>query len=168
VFILRKRNYNCKAERIAWYGYLRNLCTGNSRGTGKAGIQAKAVRADPESFKEDFTLPAVARIVRKDGTAHYVVVCLIKKGGKMKIMDPATDGIQKTTVGEFYGDFDGVLVMAVPNEEFVTGKERSKSYLVSQKSAKHRHHCRPAMVINGIVLPVSDSKYENKEIAVAA
>jgi len=41
----------------------------------KLGFETKAVRVDPESFKNGgFTLPAVARMVRKDGTAHFVVI----------------------------------------------------------------------------------------------
>jgi ATP-binding cassette subfamily B protein len=47
---------------------------GITEALGKLGFESKAVRADPESFEKGFTLPAVARIVRKNGTAHYVVV----------------------------------------------------------------------------------------------
>jgi ATP-binding cassette subfamily B protein len=157
----------CIASMCSFYGKeitivkLRELLGTDISGTtirgitealGRLGFESKAVRADPESFEKGFTLPAVARIVRKNGTAHYVVIYSIKKNKKMKIMDPATDGIQKTTVGEFYKDFDGVLVMAVPNGEFVTGKEGSKSVFSSFTALLRPHWKMFAIAIGASVL----------------
>ena len=104
---------------------------GVTEAADKLGFEAKAVRVDPESFKSGFTLPAVARIVKKDGTAHYVVIYSISKGGKIKCMDPAEDRATKKTTKEFLEDFDGVLVLMVPNENFVQSKEGAKSVFSS-------------------------------------
>ena len=103
---------------------------GITEAADKLGFEAKAVRVDPESFKSGFTLPAIARTVRKDGTAHFVVICSIS-GGKIKCMDPAEDRLTKKAVSEFLEDFDGVLVLMVPNENFVQSKEGAKSVLSS-------------------------------------
>lgn len=105
---------------------------GITEAADKLGFEARAVRVDPSSFKAGgFTLPAVARTVRKDGTAHFIVVYSISKGGRIKCMDPAEDKITKKTVDEFMEDFDGVLVMLVPNENFLRSKEGAKSVLSS-------------------------------------
>jgi len=157
----------CAASVCSFYGKeitivkLRELLGTDIAGTtikgiteamGKLGFEAKAVRVDPDSFKEGFTLPAIARIVRKDGTAHFVVIYSIKKNGKMKYMDPATDRIQKKNIKEFYEDFDGVLVMMVPTEEFVTGKEGKKSVFSSFVSLIRPHWKMFAVAIGASVL----------------
>jgi len=96
----------------------------------KLGFEARAVRVDPDSFRERFTLPAIARIAHKDGTAHFVVVYSIK-GGRVRYMDPAEERLKKRTVEEFHEDFDGVIVMMVPNENFTSSKEGARSVLSS-------------------------------------
>jgi len=99
---------------------------------GKLGFEAKAVRVDKESFKGGFTLPAVAHIVRNDGTSHYVVVYSIKEHEEIvKYMDPGEEYLQKTSVDKFFESFDGLLVMMVPNENFIKSKEGTKSVLSS-------------------------------------
>jgi ATP-binding cassette subfamily B protein len=105
---------------------------GISEAADKLGFEARAVRVDPVSFKEGgFTLPAIARTVRTDGTAHFVVVYSVSKGGKVRCMDPADDRITKKTLNEFMKNFDGALVMMVPNENFLQSKEGAKSVLSS-------------------------------------
>ena len=66
---------------------------GITEAMGRLGFEAKAVRVDPESFKDGFTLPAIARIVRKDGTAHYVVIYSIKKNGKYRHTNDARGAV---------------------------------------------------------------------------
>ena len=98
----------CVASICAFYGKeitiikLRELLGTDIAGTTvkgiteampKLGFESKAVRIDPESFTKGFTLPAIARTVRKDGTAHYVVIYSISMG-RIRYMDPATDRIQ--------------------------------------------------------------------------
>jgi len=109
---------------------------GITEAVAKLGFEARAVRVDKDSFKSGFTLPAVAHIVRKDGTSHYVVIYSIKgrKRNKdikrtVRYMDPAEEYLQKASVDEFFESFDGVLVMMVPNENFVKSKEAAKSVL---------------------------------------
>jgi len=131
----------CVASVCAFYGKeitiikLRELLGTDISGTtvkgiteamDKLGFEARSVRIDPGAFKKGFTLPAVARTVRKDGTAHFVVIYSIGTD-KVRYMDPATDRIQKKTIPEFYEDFDGVLVLMVPNENFIRSKDGAKS-----------------------------------------
>ncbi|MCL2031754.1 MAG: peptidase domain-containing ABC transporter [Methanomassiliicoccaceae archaeon] len=98
----------------------------------KLGFEAKAVRVDKEAFTSKFTLPAVAHIVKEDGTSHYVVIFSANvNSGTIKYMDPAEDKHQKASVDEFFENFDGILVMMVPNENFVKSKEGAKSVLSS-------------------------------------
>ena len=105
---------------------------GITEAVDKLGFETKAVRIDPASFKKgNFTLPAVARTVRKDGTAHFVVIYSISSRGRIKCMDPAKDRITERTVSGFMKDFDGVLVMMAPNENFLQSKEGSKGILSS-------------------------------------
>jgi len=105
---------------------------GITEAVGKLGFEAKAVRVDKESFRGGFTLPAVAHIVKKDGTSHYVVIYSInKRNGTVRYMDPAEEYLQKASADEFFESFDGVIVMMVPNENFIKSKEAAKSVLSS-------------------------------------
>ncbi|MDR3206357.1 MAG: peptidase domain-containing ABC transporter [Candidatus Methanoplasma sp.] len=92
----------------------------------KLGFETRTAAVGEEAFAEGFTLPAIARIVRDDGTAHFVVISKIKRR-KIKYMDPAFDRIQKKKPKEFHKDFDGTLVLMVPDNNFVRSKEGAKS-----------------------------------------
>jgi len=131
----------CVASVCAFYGKeitiikLRELLGTDIAGTtvkgiteamGKLGFESRAVRIDPDSFTKGFSLPAIARMVKKDGTAHFVVIYSIGLD-MVRYMDPATDRIQRKLVKEFYEDFDGVLVLMVPNENFIRSKDGAKS-----------------------------------------
>ncbi|MDR3283395.1 MAG: peptidase domain-containing ABC transporter [Candidatus Methanoplasma sp.] len=131
----------CVASVCAFYGKeltivkLRELLGTDISGTtvkgvadalSRLGFKAHAVRADRKAFGSGFTVPAVAHTVRKDGTSHYVAVYRVKKG-VVRYMDPAESKVQKKTVDEFFEDFDGIMVIAVPDEGFVRNKEGAKS-----------------------------------------
>ena len=135
----------CVASICAYYGKevtivkLRELLGTDILGTsikgiadalGKLGFENRAVRIDREGFESDFTLPAIAHIIRSDGTSHFVVMYRIS-GGKKKqtvtLMDPAEEKITKKSVDEFYRDFDGIIVMMIPNSEFHPSKNKSTS-----------------------------------------
>lgn len=97
---------------------------------GKLGFEQRAVRVDREGFESGFTLPAIAHIIKKDGTSHFVVIYDILVNRRKKIvtiMDPAEEKIVKKTIDDFYDDFDGILIMMVPNSEFVPTKDKSTS-----------------------------------------
>lgn len=92
----------------------------------KLGFEAKAGRVTKETFGEKFSLPAIARIITKEGLAHFIVVHKIyksKKKGveKLLIADPAK-GLLKQSADEFFEDFDGNLVICAPANEFVAEK----------------------------------------------
>lgn len=100
---------------------------GISQGLEKLGFVSRAVFVDKESFSQgDYSLPGIARLVRADGTSHYVSVFSVRDG-IVRYMDPAECKAQKKTVDEFSKDFDGGMILMVPNEEFVKDKARTKS-----------------------------------------
>lgn len=48
----------------------------------KLDSDAKAVQIYSDAFIKGFALPAIAHIIRDDGTTHYVVICRIKGTGR--------------------------------------------------------------------------------------
>ena len=78
---------------------LRDMMGTDLKGTNLAGISScaqklgfvtQAVRVDREGFDSDFTLPAIAHMITKDGFLHFVVV--YKKSKKYVVVgDPASD-----------------------------------------------------------------------------
>lgn len=78
----------CAVSICSFYGMevtiskLRDIMGTDAYGTSIAGIvkglehvgfEARSIYISRESFAHDkFTLPAIARLVRQDGTAHYV------------------------------------------------------------------------------------------------
>ena len=167
----------CVASICAHYGKdvsiskLRELLGTDAFGTSINGIAgaldkldfaSRCVYVDRESFeKGSYSLPAIARVVRRDGTAHYVAVYSVKKG-VVKLMDPAFDIVQKKTSDEFCKDFDGGMILMVPNENFVRSKESAKSMFSSFVTllAPHKGLFLTAIVISiiltvfGIVLAI--------------
>ena len=100
---------------------------GLQTGLDQLGFFSRTIYIGRDSFaKDDFTLPAIARLVREDGTAHFVSVYKIKNG-TVTYMDPAFSKIQRKSIDEFNKDFDGGLIMMVPNEEFIRTKEKRTS-----------------------------------------
>lgn len=89
-------------------------------GAKKLGFDTKAVRVDKYGFKSKFTLPAVAHVITKEGLSHFVIIHKIRKENVI-IFDPAKGKVKKT-VDEFFENFDGVLLLLVPNNEFNPGK----------------------------------------------
>ena len=97
---------------------------GLSKCADELGFDSQAVRVDREGFCSNFTLPAIAQVITKEGLSHFVVI--FKKTKKHIIIgDPAKDLI-RLTIDEFYNQFTGVLLILKPNEQFVTGKNRGE------------------------------------------
>ena len=93
---------------------------GLSQCAQKLGFVSQAVRVDREGFDSDFTLPAIAHMITKDGVLHFVVV--FKKSKKYVIVgDPARD-LEKIPIDEFYKHFTGNLLILAPTSSFVGGK----------------------------------------------
>lgn len=100
---------------------------GLESGAKELGFDTKAVRVDKSSFQSKYTLPAIAHLVTKEGLSHFVVIHKIKKD-KAIILDPAK-GVEKKDIDEFYKEFDGILLLLAPNNEFKPGKSSSKGML---------------------------------------
>ncbi len=95
---------------------------GLSKCADMLGFVSQAVRVDKEGFLSDYTLPAIANVVTKEGLSHFVVVFKITSK-YVVIGDPAKDLI-KMGLEEFYQCFTGALLILKPNQSFVTGKEK--------------------------------------------
>ena len=95
---------------------------GLSNCADKLGFVSQAVRVDKEGFLSDYTLPAIANVITKEGLSHFVVVFKITKKHVI-IGDPAKD-LEKLEIDEFYKNFTGTLLLLKPNQAFVGGKEK--------------------------------------------
>jgi len=91
------------------------------------GFDTRAIRVDKEGFKSKYTLPAIAHVITKEGLSHFVVIHKVKKE-KVTILDSAK-GVIKEEIDEFYKKFDGVLLLLIPNNEFVVEKNNSGTML---------------------------------------
>lgn len=100
---------------------------GLEEGARRLGFDAKAARVDKTGFKSKYTLPAIAHIITDDGLSHFVIVHKIKSK-KVIILDPAK-GKEKKTIDRFFESFDGVLLLLVPNNEFMPGKIKGQGIL---------------------------------------
>ncbi len=86
----------------------------------KLGFVSQAVRVDREGFLSEYTLPAIANILTKEGLSHFVVI--FKITNKYVIVgDPAKDLI-RVEIDEFYKTFTGTMLILKPNQDFVRGK----------------------------------------------
>jgi len=102
---------------------------GLTKGLQALGFDTRAIYISSESFTNDaFTLPAIARLVREDGTAHYVAVYKITKT-RVIYMDPDTGKTEKKSIEEFNKDFDGGLIMMIPKEEFIRTREKNRTLI---------------------------------------
>lgn len=93
---------------------------GLSKCARQLGFAAQAVRVNREGFFSDYTLPAVANIVTKDGLSHFVVVFKITKNYVI-VGDPAKE-LEKIKADKFYKDFTGIMLLLKPDNRFETGK----------------------------------------------
>lgn len=89
----------------------------------KLGFEAKAWRLARDGFDEQFTLPAIARILTKEGLAHFVVIHKIYKK-YILVADPAK-GLHKITKDEFFEDFDNNIILCAPVNEFIADKTKT-------------------------------------------
>ena len=93
---------------------------GLSKGAERLGFTSQAVRVDREGFISDYTLPAIANVVTKEGLSHFVVI--FKLTDKYVVVgDPAKD-LMKMEIDEFYKRFTGAMLILKPNNEFTQGK----------------------------------------------
>lgn len=86
----------------------------------KLGFVSQAVRVDKEGFLSDYTLPAIANVLTKEGLSHFVVIFKITEK-YVVIGDPAKD-LLRVEFDEFYKTFTGTLLLLKPNQDFTRGK----------------------------------------------
>lgn len=98
---------------------------GLSKCADMLGFSSQAVRVDKEGFLSDYTLPAIANVVTKEGLSHFVVVFKITKK-HVVVGDPAKD-LEKIEIDTFYKSFTGAMLLLKPNASFVGGKQKSAS-----------------------------------------
>lgn len=124
---------------------------GINNGLISLGFDSRLIYISKESFANDeFTLPAIARLVRSDGTAHYVAVYRVRRG-KVTYMDPAYGKVFVQKIDEFNKDFDGGLIMMIPKEEFIRTREKKRSLLSTFSRMMNAH--KP-LFISAIILSV--------------
>ncbi len=95
---------------------------GLSKCAEQLGLLSQAVRVDKEGFLSDYTLPAIANVITKEGLSHFVVVFKITKTHVI-IGDPAKD-LEKVEIDTFYKNFTGAMLLLRPNQDFVGGKQK--------------------------------------------
>lgn len=88
----------------------------------KLGFTAKGVRGGSDSLPK-IPLPAIAHVVVKEVLQHYVVIYKVTDK-HVEIMDPGDGQIHKKSIAEFEKEWTGVLILMVPNEEFVQKDEK--------------------------------------------
>lgn len=93
---------------------------GLSKCADELGFMSQAVRVDREGFLSEYTLPAIANVITKEGLSHFVVI--FKITDKFVIVgDPAKD-LERLEIEEFYKNFTGAMLLLKPNEKFTGGK----------------------------------------------
>ncbi|HHK5536316.1 peptidase domain-containing ABC transporter [Bacillus cereus] len=100
---------------------------GLESGAKRLGFDTKAVRVNHETFMSEFSLPAIAHIITKEGLAHFVVVHKITKNSVV-FLDPA-EGSKKISIIEFFNYFDGILLLLAPNDAFVVERKKKSNTL---------------------------------------
>lgn len=88
----------------------------------RLGFQAKGAKGQLDSLLK-IPLPAIAHVVLKNGLHHYVV--LYKVTNKhVTYMDPGDGDFHKETYAVFQEKWSGVIVLLLPDDGFVTGKQK--------------------------------------------
>jgi len=92
----------------------------------KLGFEAKGVRGELDSLFK-IPKPAIAHIIVKEQLHHYVVIYEVTKS-HITIMDPGDGKLHKKTHEEFTKEWTGVLVILLPQENFVASNEKVSIY----------------------------------------
>ncbi len=126
---------------------------GIAEGSEKLGFLVRSVYVDRASFASwDYSLQAIACIVREDGTAHYVAVYSVRNG-VVRYMDPAGYKPQPKSVEEFCRDFDGDMILMISNDGFIKDSEGPAS-LTSAFTKLIRPHIRLFAIGVSIILTI--------------
>jgi ABC-type bacteriocin transporter len=88
----------------------------------RLGFQAKGAKGQLESLAK-IPLPCIAHLVLKNGLHHYVVIFKVTKIF-ISYMDPDDGDFQKITLTKFQELWSGVIVLLLPDDGFITGKQK--------------------------------------------
>lgn len=135
----------CMASVLAYYGRLmpislirRVTCT-DKRGTNvlglveaasELGFACKGVKAVDDigvlsiDILKKVPKPTIAHIVYKNNLQHFVVIYKVTDK-YVFVMDPAVGEIEKWTIDSFINRSTGVLVLLVPNDDFVKVNQKN-------------------------------------------
>ena len=91
----------------------------------KLGFQAKGARGTLDSLKK-IPLPAIAHLVLKSGLHHYVVIYQVSTKS-IRYMDPGNGEFVKVSPDNFQEIWSGVIVLLLPGDDFVTGKQKIRN-----------------------------------------
>jgi ABC-type bacteriocin transporter len=88
----------------------------------RLGFQAKGAKGKLESLQK-IPLPAVVHLVLQNGLHHYVVLYKVSKK-HLTYMDPGDGAIHRETLSAFEEKWSGVIILVLPDDGFVTGKQK--------------------------------------------
>lgn len=88
----------------------------------RLGFQAKGAKGQLDSLQK-IPLPAIVHVVLKNGLHHYVVLYKVTRK-HVTYMDPGDGAFHKETLAIFQEKWSGVIVLLLPDDGFVTGKQK--------------------------------------------
>jgi ABC-type bacteriocin transporter len=91
----------------------------------RLGFQAKAAKGTLDSLQK-IPLPAIAHVILKNGLHHYIVIYSVEKK-LITYMDPADGSLIKVSLDAFKEIWSGVIVLLLPGDSFVTGKQNQSN-----------------------------------------
>lgn len=91
----------------------------------KLGLQAKGAKGGMDSLSK-IPLPAIAHVVVKNKLHHYVAIYQVGKK-HITLMDPADGRMHRKTHAAFKEEWTGVIVLLLPGDDFVTGKQKQSN-----------------------------------------
>lgn len=129
----------------------------------RLGFQAKGVRGTFDSLAK-IPKPAIAHVVVGGGLHHFVVIYRVT-ARHVVVMDPGSGKLEKHTHEVFRNQWTGVLILLLPDEQFVTGNQNvSALHRFGQLIRPHRSVMTQALfgAIVYTVLGLSTSIYVQK------
>lgn len=88
----------------------------------KLGFTAKGVKGGVDALPK-IPLPAIAHVIIKESLQHYIVIYEVT-AKFIKYMDPADGEIHKVEFECFTKIWTGILILLIPNENFVARNEK--------------------------------------------
>lgn len=115
-----------KIRQIAGTDQKGTNALGMVKAAEQLGFAAKGVKGNIDSLPK-IPLPAIAHVMVKDILQHYVVIYTVSKD-RVEYMDPADGQIHKVSIDEFAKIWTGVLVLLIPNDDFIAKNEKVSNF----------------------------------------